>query len=436
MSAKTGSKYVNVETGIYSYISKDGQKTYHERVIIQGKRTWRSLGFNFTTQRSLKLAKEEYWRRRTEVAAGRDPYAEPKPSEESKSISVSYVVNTYVEKGFPDKYIKARSGRMLEIETRNCESLLGYWNGQPWDSLSPKAWREYRDWRVRQVPGFKEGEPATRGLRTVDMERNTLNNAFKYALSEDLVSSNPVTNLPRFQPASGVKHCREFCPQNAAELHEIAKVLFKKRKSEVLAWQLLFEANTGLRTEEILRWRTDAKPGEPGFVRPDGNIDLGRCKKGANPYVFVHEGLRELLKAHSMWKAIRYPNSSWYFPCREASVDKPVHKGALAHRLHRLFGQGKLARKVTSHGMRAWYVLIRRSQGASDAIIAWEIGHTSGGAVIASTYGGVPENWRNGGGPNLKWLPEGDPAWADMEKIKWKRPWQRNPGHLGEEGKA
>ena len=48
-----------------------------------------------------------------------------------------------------------------------------------------------------------------------------------------------------------------------------------------------------------------------------------------------------------------------------------------------------------------------RSQGATDACIAFELGHTSGGACVTSTYGGVPESWRNGGGPNLKWMPEG-----------------------------
>lgn len=52
--------------------------------------------------------------------------------------------------------------------------------------------------------------------------------------------------------------------------------------------------------------------------------------------------------------------------------------------------------------MRAWYVLVRRSQGASDAQIAHELGHTSGGACITGTYGGVPDEWRRGEGPHMK----------------------------------
>jgi hypothetical protein len=80
-----------------------------------------------------------------------------------------------------------------------------------------------------------------------------------------------------------------------------------------------------------------------------------------------------------------------------------------------------LRRRLKSHGMRALYVLIRRSQGAKDEIIADEIGHSSNGACIKSTYGGVPDSWRNGGGPNMKWLPTSFPvAWAELEKNGWK----------------
>ncbi|MBE0544216.1 MAG: site-specific integrase [Verrucomicrobia bacterium] len=249
----------------------------------------------------------------------------------------------------------------------------------------------------------------------MDQERNTIINAYKYAFNDGQIDANPAKELPRFQPSSDVKHCREFCPQTADELHEIAKLFFVNRKSEVLRWQLLFEAMTGLRTEEVVAMRMDAKPGQLGHVRSDGNMDVGRVKKGANPFVFIHVGFKEVLKAHAVWHAARYPNSPWYFPGREESALKPVGKRALAHRLGQL--RGKIGRKITSHGMRAFYVLIRRSQGVSDAIIAWEIGHTSGGAVIESTYGSAPLNWQNGGGPNLKWLPNEKLAWKSIKPI-------------------
>jgi hypothetical protein len=89
---------------------------------------------------------------------------------------------------------------------------------------------------------------------------------------------------------------------------------------------------------------------------------------------------------------------------------------------------GKLNRKLTSHGMRAFYVLARRSQGATDEQIAWEIGHSSNGACVKTTYGGVPENWRNGGGPNLSWLPAvAKPAWETIPPPK-EIPTPKNKG--------
>jgi hypothetical protein len=126
--------------------------------------------------------------------------------------------------------------------------------------------------------------------------------------------------------------------------------------------------------------------------------------------VNVHEGLQALLEAHKEWKAENYSDSPHFFPSHCGGV---VDKGALAHALRRI--TPKLKKKLTSHGMRAFYVLVRRSQGATDEQIAWELGHQSNGACIRSTYGGVPENWKNGGGPNLKWLPSTiKPAWQTI----------------------
>jgi hypothetical protein len=47
-----------------------------------------------------------------------------------------------------------------------------------------------------------------------------------------------------------------------------------------------------------------------------------------------------------------------------------------------------------------------------DSQIAWEIGHTSGGATLAEVYGGAPPHWLAGDGPKMSWLPSGKPAWS------------------------
>lgn len=91
---------------------------------------------------------------------------------------------------------------------------------------------------------------------------------------------------------------------------------------------------------------------------------------------------------------------------------------ALAHALSKLSKKGNFKKKLTSYGMRAFYVLIRRSQGTSDEQIAHEIGHSSNGACIKTTYGSVPDSWKNGGASNLSWIPTTF-AWAELEKNGW-----------------
>ena len=179
----------------------------------------------------------------------------------------------------------------------------------------------------------------------------------------------------------------------------------------MLGFQYLFESYTGLRTEEVLGLRTDAGPEEPGYMQ--GNSLCVRRVKGqelVNPYATMHEGLATLLKAHKKWKKAFYPDSPFYFPSYWGGC---VDEGALSHALRRLAKKGH--KKLKSHGARAFYVTVRRSQGATDAQIAFEIGHTSGGVTLAGAYGGVPESWRNGGGPKLKWLPAKKPAWTAIK---------------------
>lgn len=180
---------------------------------------------------------------------------------------------------------------------------------------------------------------------------------------------------------------------------------------------MLFEAMTGLRTCEILKWRTDAGPDDPGYVTPDGkSLRVWRCKgqHSVNPFVKVHEGLAAALAAHREWKAAHYPESTWFFPGHERAENRPVHKGALAHSLRRLHKQGE-GKKYTSHGMRAFYVTVRRSHGVTDSQIAFEIGHTSGGTTLAAVYGGVPPHWLTGEGPRMAWLPTSKCAWESIK---------------------
>ena len=70
---------------------------------------------------------------------------------------------------------------------------------------------------------------------------------------------------------------------------------------------------------------------------------------------------------------------------------------------------------------------MRRSQGASDGQIAAEIGDTTGAAIIASTYGAIPPNWRGRAGMTFepttipaawtRWLPQSHSQYATLPPL-------------------
>ncbi len=95
---------------------------------------------------------------------------------------------------------------------------------------------------------------------------------------------------------------------------DIARKLFAHPATEVLGWQFLLEAFTGLRTSEALQLRTDAAPGAPGHLIVTRSVegaagamgagtacwralDIGRCKNGINPFVVMTPHLEKLLRA-------------------------------------------------------------------------------------------------------------------------------------------
>ena len=160
--------------------------------------------------------------------------------------------------------------------------------------------------------------------------------------------------------------------------------------------------------------RVNAKEGEPGYISDDWKVlHVGRAKGqvNVNPFVMIHPALKDALQALFKWKEERYRNSQWFFPSpRPADGDAPVYRQALAHALRG--ASEELNVKITSHGMRAFYVKLRRSWGIPDNQIAAEIGHESGGRTLRDVYGSAPENWMLGEGPKMSWLPSKDkPAW-------------------------
>jgi hypothetical protein len=405
----------NVERGLY----KDTQTgQYYQRIRSKtGGDTWQSL---YTTK--LTEARERLDARRAARAAPKLGL-KVRPTG-SKRASVAKVIRRYKEDGYPDKKGNRRKeGPHLRGEIDACERLLAFFGNEvAAEDLDQNALDEYHTWRQGNVT---KGD----GHRTTDLELNTLTNALKWAVRKKLIQDNSIKSRVRYHSSTDARHCKALAPANVDELHDIVEKLFHDRRSETLGWQALFEALTGLRTNEVLALRLDARPDEPGGLTDDGNsLCVRRSKKVGrdNPYCEVHEGLKPLLAAHKEWHKARYPKSPWYFPGRDKEAGLPISKGALTQTLQRLFARKELKKKFISHGMRAFYVLVRRSNGVLDSQIAWEINHVGGVTTLEKVYGGVPPHWANGKGPRLSWTPRRKPAWESIKTVEPERQKRRN----------
>ncbi len=412
-----------------AYVDEHGG--YWVRPWINKRRTWRKL----------------------EATKEREAIKEANQQEFQANSNFRTLSEDYVKHGCPNRRLEARSKDFIQVEKSRIVFLNDFFGRFTSEEIRIKHCLAYKDWRIRKI---KKGT----GERTVDTDLNTLSNILNYAVCIGILEFNFIrAGRPKFRKEADVRHCRTCAPKDGEELNKLADHLFAQPSSEVLAWQLLFSAMTGCRTSELLRLRFDAKDeNDPGFV--SGNyLFLGRrSKNGVNPYALVTPELADLLPCFLHWHLQRYPNNPYFFPGRTLltveqtdAVRKLCDSGvstrqvakefcisqshvcdilrgkssgtdalqscddrALAHALRRACTALQLPHR-TPHAMRSFYVTKRRSDGASDAQIAAEIGDKTV-ELIQRTYGDCPKNWI--GGEKLDWLPkEGQPAWR-----KWSPP--------------
>lgn len=362
-------KAVRVATGIY----KDEKGKLYERPFINGRRTWRRLKSLTLTDAKVELGAKRSDHHRSRIGLARDPY--------KATVKLSQIFDQYEAAGLPDRRGRPWTGKSLYDERFRLGKLRPFWSGRsPLDV----------NFATAQAYGNDRGAP-----RSADLELYTLSNALTFAVRGGLIPSNPIAHdSPRFHRAADVQHCREIAPASGDELHLLAAKLFERPQTEALGWQLLFEAFTGCRTSEILDLRMHAKDNStPGFIKEDW-LWLKRRKNGTNPFALIHPALRDAIQAHREWHARRFPNHPMWIPHRFNRA-KSADVGALPQALRRICPILGLPKR-TSHGLRALFVTVRRSQGASDAQIAAEIGDATGATLIASTYGAVPSNWQGG----------------------------------------
>jgi integrase len=408
-------KKIAGEKYLYRHENPDGTQTYFVRKVENGKDTTECLNTKrIGTARKLR---DGWVHGRTSKKLG----IIEKVEEEGPAL-ITTILDDYEKAGYPDRQGNPKKpGDHLTSELASIVALRGFWDGKEVGALTQNNWDKYRDWRKENCS--RKGSDCN---RATDLDKNCLSNACKWAVRKEKLADNPMAKIGKFSSYLKAKHCKAYSPQKAEELHAAVRAVFACPKSEALGWQALYEAACGCRTAEILQLRLDAQPDEPGYIIGD-NMCVRRCKKAGreNPFVSITPEFRVIIDAHKVWHDRYYPTNPWCFPnIRKAPNGKVgcphAMKASLTKCLDHLFDKGILKRKYTSHGMRAFYVLWRRSHGISDAQICTEINQIGGTRTLEISYGIAPPSWLGGKGPKLTLLPD-DPAnyaWAPLLASK------------------
>lgn len=381
-------KRISISDGIY----RDERGIFWVRPTVSGKRTWRKL--KAVTERHArkegrdKLVAQE----RSKFGAGRDPFTTGNTFSEMSAL--------YLAAHCPNKKLEPRAKEFCNGEKLRIESLNGFFGSADIRSIKLVLLPEYKKWRTARLIKEVSGE------RTVEMDLCTLSNVLNYAVATGHMDFNYIRSArPRFR--SEIKHCRQFAPESADEIHIVASAFFEKARSEVMGWLTLFAAMSGCRINELVRLRMDAtSPDQPGYT--EGNfLFIRRSKHGINPFILVEDEFAEMFKAFRHWHATRWPKKHrWYFP--GWIKGQPLYEHAFSHAFPRCAKAIGLPQRK-AHGLRSFYVTKRRSDGASDAQIAAEIGDKTV-ALISKTYGSVPPNWVRK--ESLSFMPKKvQPAW-------------------------
>lgn len=319
---------------------------------------------------------------------------------------ISDVLKFYADANCPKRNEAPRNGRQLTEEKRRVASLDAIIGKRSPHDFNVSDCRDYARERLAMSPNGK-------GARAVDMELAALSCAFRWAAKHPRTSGillNPVEHYrPKFARAESVRHCREYQPANAAELHAIASKMFEHASAWSTGWQCLFAAMIGQRCSELLQLRIDGTgPHCPGWIH-DGNLFLYRSAthKGTASFIKIHPALAQAIEVHRRWLADCFPASPWWFPSPRNAA-RPLDRHALVRRMREACKTLGIPQR-TAHGLRSYFVNVLRSQGMADWQIALQIGHKTGGQLIVETYGEVLP-------VRIDWMPDTVcPAWSVFE---------------------
>jgi integrase len=366
------------------------------------------------------------------------------------AVPIGGLMDAYVAAGCPDPHLRPRTGQALYQETRALERSRGYFAERDARTLRvPQDTDAYHEQRTAAARASGRGA----GHRAVDNELGSLRNCLGWAVRSSLLAANPLADaarpVPTYHHPADVVHCAAKTVGTDEELHTLLAWLFSRPATAVSGARVAFGALTGLRPGEptFLQWDQREQPAglaAPGhracYRRGDvtgEKLLVAREKGGINPAIEVHAVLADFLAAWRAYCRKHFPESPWMFPdvdrpelpaCRRAVVldywqalglERPAggvttNSDPLSQHLTaaaKALGLGK----VVPHGMRAYYVRVRRSQGVPDSTIGDELGHTGGAKLIVQVYGSPAQVFGLG---TLDWLPSaGAPAWQNLNAV-------------------
>ena len=343
------------------------------RIRINGVRTFRSTGTNdeATARKVLKTWRDE----QVLLSHGIEP---PSHALARKKLTVGDIVNDYVEAGYPDRKMRKKAPTTILTEKKALIRVCAFFGSTIAESITLKQLDDYRRWRSNggyQWVVAGKIHKSRAGDAPVDIELQSLGNAFAFAVRSEKLKANPLAGRTRYHSGKNTHHCREFAPK-ADELEAIAKHM-RQHRFEAEANLTLFLAFSGLRISEALGLTWAA------IDRKQGIINVKRSKNGINPWVPILPEMESLLDRMQKMN----DKNSLLFPS-VLDPAKPLVYQTFLFRL-RVTSSKLNFRRVRPHGLRSFFVTQCREAGLTDADIASLIGDRSGPAIISTTYGDV-----------------------------------------------
>lgn len=358
-----------------------------------------------------------------------------------RGVTIGTLATEWLAAGLPFSALDRREPEAAATLQSTITRALKYWDATCAASITPKSWERFAAWRENEsnLDHTHKG-----GRRSTIIELSALSSLCQWAVSEEKIPTNPFAGYAKVIKPKNVEHCPQFAPEHDEELHRILNWFWTTsaaptnrhkpadvdRATKIMGGWLSFTALSGLRPEEpayLYRFpRLAAAPARPaalpaGTIFPDRTgqlrMRIERTKRGQNPFITLHPALLDFLDVWTQWLELNRPPlaagqvlnpqlPSHWFP-HELDWSRPLCPAGDTSRLNEKLNTCTAAlqlpvRKPKGVG-RAYYVAVRRSQGADDAVISGELGQNTKADLIREVYGN-PDDLR--GGALLDWLPE------------------------------